>query len=241
VGRSAQLTGIVFSDDDWEALAARDARCLLLTLDDAPAASLSKSARDYIALGEAEGHHHGYKCRIRRNWHRVPSVWRPDAFLYRQIHDMPRLVVNESGATSTDTIHRVRMLNGLAPDALSASLFNSLTFAFSEIYGRSYGGGVLELEPTEAELLPVPIAQNLDIAELDALVRSGRTADVLAITDEVLLRQGLGLDAKEIKRLRTVWEKLRDRRLHRKRRSSTAEKPVATAGIPADGDRGSAR
>ncbi len=217
VGRSAQLRGIMFSEADWEGLASADARCLLLTLEDAPAHTLSKAARRYISLGEAEGHHMGYKCRTRQNWHRVPSVWSPDAFLYRQIHDAPRLVVNHSGATSTDTIHRVRMRNGLDPADLSGSLFNSLTFAFSELYGRSYGGGVLELEPTEAELLPVPIATTLDVRELDRLVRAGRPTDALDLTDSALLHGTLGLDHQDVAHLRTIWMKLRDRRLGRKK------------------------
>lgn len=216
VGRSAQLRGITFSDEDWDGLAAADARCLLLALDDAPARALSGSARRYIALGEAKGHHLGYKCRIRRNWHWVPSVWRPDAFLYRQIHDAPRLVVNYSGATSTDTIHRVRMTNGLDPAHLSGSLFNSLTFAFSELLGRSYGGGVLELEPTEAEALPIPITTAINAPEIDALVRAGRTEDALAMMDEIVLHDRLGLSSREIAVLRGVWKKLRDRRLARK-------------------------
>ena len=40
--------------------------------------------------------------------------------------------------------------------ALAASLYKYLTAASAEIDGRSYGGGVLELEPTEAERLLVP-------------------------------------------------------------------------------------
>ncbi len=108
------------------------------------------------------------------------------------------------------------MRNGLDPADLSGSLFNSLTFAFSELFGRSYGGGVLELEPTEAELLPVPIATTLDVQELDRLVRAGRSTDALDLTDQALLHESLGLDRQDIAHLRTIWEKLRDRRLARR-------------------------
>ena len=41
------------------------------------------------------------------------------------------------------------------------------------------------------------------------------------MTDEVLLRQGLGLSSDDTQRLRTIWEKLRDRRVNRKPASST--------------------
>ena len=80
----------------------------------------------------------------------------PDAFLLRQIHLAPRMTANTAGATTTDTVHRVRVYEGTDPQALSVAFHNSATFAFAEIMGRSYGGGILELEPREAELLPMP-------------------------------------------------------------------------------------
>ena len=51
--------------------------------------------------------------------------------------------------------HRVRMAEGVL-ETLCASMVNSFTFAWAEVCGRSYGGGVLELEPREAEKLLVP-------------------------------------------------------------------------------------
>ena len=84
--------------------------------------------------------------------------------------------------------------------------------------GRSFGGGVLELEPNEAEKLPLPLlgADTLDLNELDKLLREGNIAVTLDITDEVLLRQGMGLSPGDTKMLRTIWQKLRDRRVNRK-------------------------
>jgi len=59
-------------------------------------------------------------------------------------------------------------------------------------------------------------ADRLDLDELDRLLRIGDIYAILDITDEVLLRQGLGLSVAETKQLRTIWEKLRDRRVNRK-------------------------
>jgi hypothetical protein len=145
--------------------------------------------------------HTGYKCRIRKRWYVVPSVWTPHAFLLRQVHQYPKLILNEAAATCTDTIHRVKFKHGAAPRAVAAAFLNSLTFAFAEIIGRSYGGGVLELEPNEAEklLLPLGGADQLDIDELDRLLRAGNISAVLDITDRVLLSEGLGLSAEEIR------------------------------------------
>ena len=84
--------------------------------------------------------------------------------------------------------------------------------------GRSYGGGVLELEPNEAEMLPLPLvgAELLNLNELDRLLREGNIQAVLDITDNVLLKDGLGLSDQETRMLRTIWQKLRDRRINRK-------------------------
>jgi len=95
----------------------------------------------------------------------------------------------------------VRLRTGASDRVIAAAFLNSLTFAFSEVIGRSYGGGVLELEPNEAEKLPLPLigADELDIAAIDRLLREGNISAVLDITDSVLLKRGLGLCTEEIK------------------------------------------
>ena len=45
---------------------------------------------------------------------------------------------------------------GENPRAVIANTYTYLTAASAEIEGRSHGGGVLELEPTEAERLLMP-------------------------------------------------------------------------------------
>ncbi len=66
-----------------------------------------------------------------------PSVWVPDGFAFRQIYDFPLMVLNSSGATSTDTIHRMRS-HGAKPERLIANTYTWLTAASAEIEGRSF-------------------------------------------------------------------------------------------------------
>jgi adenine-specific DNA-methyltransferase len=225
VTRSAHLAGTVFTAAAWEALAEGEQRAYLL---DAPAVArndLPESVRCYVRHGEQEDVNKGYKCRIRKLWYVVPSVWVPDAFLLRQIHRHPKLVLNEAGATCTDTIHRVRLHPGTDGRQLTCACLNTLTFAFAEILGRSYGGGVLELEPREAEQLPIPFtgAERIDFDQIHRLVLAEDMDGALAVTDRVLLREGLGLAAREVQALRGIWDKLRDRRLHRAHRVSCGQ------------------
>lgn len=218
VGRSAQLPGICFSEADWRANVEKQSPAFLLTTPDVPFYCLPNELQHYVTSGEEKGLHTGYKCRIRNRWYVVPSVWVPQAFMLRQVHNYPKIILNEADATCTDTIHRVRLRNGTSAKIVAASFLNSLTFAFSEITGRSYGGGVLELEPNEAEKLPLPLAgaDALDLNELDKLLREGAIERVLDITDDVLLRKGMGLSVVETKMLRSIWQKMRDRRINRK-------------------------
>ena len=129
-----------------------------------------------------------------------------------------KLVLNAAQAVCTDTIHRVRFLDGVNGETVTAAYLNSLTFAFAEVTGRSYGGGVLTFEPSEAERLPLPLtnAKKLNLLQFDQLLRANDIETVLDITDRILLQDGLGLSNRQIKMLRGIWVKLRDRRINRR-------------------------
>jgi len=172
---------------------------------------------EYIEMGLRKGVNEGYKCRIRDFWYKVPTTWVPHAFMLRQVHGYPKIVLNKTDATCTDTIHRVKFKEIADGRKIVSSFMNSLTFAFAEITGRSYGGGVLTLEPSEAENLPIPLeaAENLDFKKIDSLERQKRIEPILDITDAVLLNEGLQIEEEKIKMLRNIWRKLRNRRFNR--------------------------
>ena len=219
VARSGHLKGTVLTRRDWATNAAAGVPALLLNLPAKARKRLSDAARRYIKHGEDRDCHTGYKCRIRDPWYAVPSVWIPDAFLLRQIHSYPKLVLNRAGASCTDTIHRVRFKKKSKGPIVASAFLNSLTFAFSEVIGRSYGGGVLELEPNEADDLPIPLlgAEALDLKSADRLLRSPESIDkLLDIHDSILLIKGLDLSQSDVSLLRGIWSKLRGRRIGRK-------------------------
>lgn len=218
VSRSGHLQGLAFVDQDWKANVERQLPAFLLTAPDVPFDQLPKAVREYVVDGEEKGLNKGYKCRIRKRWYVVPSVWIPQAFMLRQVHNYPKIILNEADATCTDTIHRVKFRNGAKGKTIAAAFLNSLTFAFAEVMGRSYGGGVLELEPREAEMLPLPLtgAYLLNLNQLNRLLIANDIEGVLDVTDKALLINGLGLSAKDVKMLRGIWHKLRDRRINRK-------------------------
>ena len=217
VGRSNQLQGAILSKAEWMELSKNQQKVHLFTVDPSKKNSLSSSVKSYIEYGEKERFHTGYKCSIRESWYSVPSLWIPDAFFFRQIYDFPRVVLNTAKGTSTDTIHRMRCF---APaKQIVASLYTHLTAASAEIEGRSYGGGVLEQEPNEARrlLMPLDIECAMPIKECDRLIRAGRLQDILGENDKRVLIDKGGLSQRECAMLRQIWEKMRDRRISRKK------------------------
>lgn len=219
VSRSIQLRGTRLGKTDWDALALAGDRVYLLNLASFNGMKLPRALTKYIQDGEESAFHKGYKCSIRAPWYAVPSVWVPDGFLFRQIYDFPRMVLNKAEATSTDTIHRFTS-KAEKPEEIIANTYTWLTAASAEIEGRSYGGGVLELEPTEAERLLMPAKLNgaMPLSECDRLTRAGRLDEVLEENARLVLMEHMGLSRSECDLLRGIWEKMRDRRMARRKR-----------------------
>ena len=104
--------------------------------------------------------------------------------------------------------------------AMTASYYNSLSLAFTEVSGRSHGGGVLELMPNEAEkiLLPYHIDNAALLPQIDKLIRDKTDIEeVLKITNQIILKEHYSLTQKEIKLAHSIWKKLSYRRLNRRK------------------------
>lgn len=207
-GRSDHCPGVIYDDAQHAQNAATGKPTNFLWFD--RSVEDSAKGRAYIASGEQEDLHKRYKCRIRSPWYTVPSVHSTEVGMLKRSHDTPRLILNRAGAYTTDTAYRIRALRGTA-DALVYGYYNALTALSAELEGRHYGGGVLELVPSEIEklLLPAPEAIVPDVEGLDRMVREGNVADTLEVQSEAVLG---ALTKAEQMDLLAAWATLRDRR-----------------------------
>lgn len=218
VSKSNQLKGITFSKKDFKENSIAEQSIHLFMPPDVDFKDLPKECQKYIKYGESMDFHTGYKCRIRKRWYITPSLWSPDGFALRQVGDYPKLAINETGAASTDTVHRVRFKENTDKQLATISFLNSLSFAFSEITGRSYGGGVLTFEPTEIEDIRMPILKTIpvDFKKIDQLIRNREIEKVLDIIDEELLIKQHKFSKEDVNALRAIWRKMASRRNNRK-------------------------
>ena len=221
VGRSVQVNSLIFTYNDWLQNKKLKARAYLLIFPTFEELKKHKEALKYLSNGERKGIQKGYKCGIRDEWQIVPSVWISDALFIRRNNLFPKLIINEAQAYTTDTMHRVKIKENVNIKAFTASFYNSLSFAFSEISGRSYGGGVLELMPSEVEriLLPYRDSNANLLQEVDEMIRKKRNInEILEYTNNLILKDEYGLSKTEIKIADNIWKKLSSRRLNRNNR-----------------------
>lgn len=218
LARSTSLVGATFTVDDLKGADSKGFNSRLLAVDQDYDATHDMALSEYIRLGEGEEVHLGYKCSIRTPWWYVPSTRVPEGFMLRQVSTLLKVASNHAGATSTDTVHRVFIKPGVNMDKLAVASFNSVTMAFSEILGRSYGGGLLEMEPREAVRLPVPdpslIPDEL-VLEVDSLLRQGDHQKAVELMDKEVMVKLAGISEDEIDNVRKAHQRLMSRRLRR--------------------------
>lgn len=223
IGRSSHAHGIYFTAQDWENNKGVGKRARLINFPEIPYEEYPVGHKEYIELGERNGENEGYKCSIRDRWYIVPSIWIPDAFFLRRNNLYPKFVLNECCAVSTDTMHRMKFSEDVEPENVLLAYYNSISFAFTEICGRSYGGGVLEILPGEMGNILLPKVSNIDpelrkklLTYIDSVVRNNEDIEkVLDVMDEELLVKTLGIDLEICNKCRLIWKKMQRRRLGR--------------------------
>jgi len=210
IQKAAYVNGSVsFNERDWNELKMSNKPCYLL--DFSKRSNLSSKANNYLSMGILDGIDKRYKCINRDSWYKVPNIKTSEGFFFKRSHLYPKLIKNDANISVTDTAYTIAILNGYELNSLIYSFYNSLSLVFSEITGRQYAGGVLELTPSEFRNIPLPY---LSIGKSDfkgfekEFTRKEQISDVLKQNNKVLLYEGLGLKRKDILLIDYILQKL---------------------------------
>jgi len=211
-GRSEHCPGVIYDQRQHEENADRGLPTNFLWFAGLENKELPAQIKSYVRLGEQEGLHKRFKCRMRSPWFEVPSVYATEVGMLKRCHNAPRLIQNVLGAYTTDTAYRIRT-KGCGAAKLVFCFLNSLTALSAELEGRHYGGGVLELVPSEIErlLVPLPVGIRPAVTRLDGMVRSRPMSEILVAQDRFVL-DTIGVSRAEQERIHEAWRALRDRR-----------------------------
>ncbi|WP_249352996.1 MULTISPECIES: N-6 DNA methylase [unclassified Microbacterium] len=220
---SSHLRGLALTDSGLTRLGQRDQPTWLLW----PSSTPAEATLRYIEFGHATGVDQAYKCRVRKSWWRVPVLDAPDLFLTCMNADTARLTTNAAGARHLNSIHGVYLrdeLRDIGREALPVASLNSMTLLSAELVGRSYGGGILKIEPREADRwwMPSPAMLTKHREALAAvkprvqrLLQRKDLLGAVALVDEILF-QGV-LSTPELDALRADHQALTSRRTVRGR------------------------
>lgn len=213
-GRSSHVRGISYAKADHRRNLEADLPCLFLDLNAYQWRDLAPGVQAYLRSGESLGLHLRYKTRIRDPWWHVPSVYSTDIALLKRANEAPRLISNEMKALTTDTAYRIT--SRIGADLLTACWFNSLTLLACELNGRTYGGGVLELVPSEIRKTPIPIIGNgVSLKSLDVSLRKNVPIQELLNQQNERIALSMGVDRDALVVLEAARQKMVARRTRR--------------------------
>lgn len=206
---------VVFNNEDLQQLVDNKYPSLLLQLNDND--KISKKLKEYLNIGELEEIPFRYKCRIRNNWYVIPNIAEsPDAFFFKRSHLYPKLLKNNSDAFVTDSAYKVNMKNGFDLNSFIYSFYNTLTLLLSELDGRYYGGGVLELIPSEFKKLPIPYVE-INQIQFEKFTtdfeNKSNIEQILIQNDFNILNSTLGINNENLQKLSEIRNKLKKKRL----------------------------
>jgi len=218
VKKSSHLpSALILTQDDMNLADKNGVPCFLIDFKNEASVNFPQKHKDYLAIGVSRELNERYKMKLRDNWYCIPSVWGSEGFFTKRSNIFPRIIINQAEALVTDSFYRIKMHDGYEIKDLAFSFYNTLTFIYAELEGRYYGGSVLELTPNEFKNLTIPYIPNVkksQINKLEKLMRSkSKPNELLGFTDKAILIDGYGLTEAEVRRLRSIYVSLVQRRL----------------------------
>ncbi|OXZ40162.1 Eco57I restriction-modification methylase domain-containing protein [Finegoldia magna] len=216
LGRSVEASGLLYKDIDLENNIKKGKNVWLLDFNNK---RLNDGALSYIKYGEDNNLNLGYKLSLRDKWYEVPSIWNPDAFILRRMGEFPKIVKNQINGTSTDTFHRLRIVENQDIYKVLVLFYSSVTMLSIELESRVFGGGALEILPGDFKNIRIPKINNLDInyknlaLEIDKLLRNKVPIEKVVKFVDRQIESSVTFTKEELDLINKSWIKLKNNRI----------------------------
>lgn len=204
LSRTADAPGLVYSELDHKAAAKANRRCWLFR---PKKLGLRHGAvRRYLASVPRKLRRTTVWFKKRKFWFSPEGYGAPHGFVTYMNHYGPRIILNDGGVDCTNTLHRINFKGhtGQSQKKLIAiSLMTTFSQISAELEGRTYGGGVLKVEPSEFRRVSLILPQGLHHRRVDKVfrvvdgyLRKGDPNAARKVADLLIL--GAILDANEL-------------------------------------------
>ena len=141
IGRSSHAHSVFFKYDDWKKNVDQGKAAYLIDFPDVPIEkNIVKDKKNILNLARRMVITRDINVKSERNGIEYHLYGCQMLFFLRRNNLYPKFVLNCCNAVSTDTMHRIKFNNDIEPERIVLSYYNSISFAFTEICGRSYGG-----------------------------------------------------------------------------------------------------
>jgi adenine-specific DNA-methyltransferase len=209
---------VVFNNKDFNKIVNESRPAFLIKMDEDTEIDNHHPINEYFQIGQALELDKRYKMTLRDNWTVIPNIVKPaHGLFFKRCNQYPKLLKNYAGVLATDSAYVISMKRTKKIESLIFSFYNSLSLAYAEFTGRFYGGGVLELIPSEFKKLPVPY---MDITSTRFTTYTKRFSEkkhikeICSANDEEILNTSFpGITTDDINRISLILGQLHNRRL----------------------------
>jgi adenine-specific DNA-methyltransferase len=171
----------------------------------------------YIQDGEKQGLDTRYHTKKRDVWYSIPPPKKPDAFLQYMTKGVPYIILNQSRILSTNSVHQIffnKKIDLNTKKWIQLSMFTSFSQLSVELLGKTYGGGVLKIEPAAAKKILVYDGQGEKFPEsiekeIIPLLAQGKREEIVDLVDDWFVHN-LDLSEQLVDRMKSEYIKIRN-------------------------------
>jgi adenine-specific DNA methylase len=171
----------------------------------------------YIQFGEKLRYNTRYHTKNRETWFSIPNPKKPDGFFQYMTKGIPHIVFNQSDVLSTNSVHQIffnKDLDKTTKKWIQFSMFSSISQLSIELYSKTYGGGILKIEPSAAKKILVydgkdqPYPKKIE-RKINKLLAEGNRDEIVDLVDEWFV-QFFGLSDSIINQIKDDFQLIRN-------------------------------